>query len=168
QLPVQAGQDVDIVVGLPVGTAVPPGGDISSVITVADSLQGAWQQNVPILANPAVKGDILITVATPEPFLDLVGDANYNKYTPPYTFVVPLLVSYPNPAVTVQGTVQPLSLPAGVSMPTFSFFLGPNQTRDLSFTMSIDRSSTAYVDQEVLRQFSVRVSYKTLAAPFAS
>ena len=158
---------MDIVVGLPVGAAVPPGGDISSVITVADSLQGAWQQNVPILANPAVKGDIRITVATPEPFLDPVADAYYNPNVP-YTFVVPLLVSYPNPAVTVQGTVQPLSLPAGVSMPTFSFFLGPNQTRDLSFTMSIDRSSTAYVDQEVLRQFSVRVSYKTLAAPFAS
>jgi len=168
QLPVQAGQDVDIVVGLPVGAAVPPEGNISSVITVADALQGAWQQNVPILANPAVKGDIRITVATPEPFLDLVGDAYYNQYTPPYTFVVPFLVSYPNPAVTVQGTVQPLSLPAGVSMPTFSFFLGPNQTRDLSFTMSIDRSSTAFVDTEVLRQFSVRVSYKTLAAPFAS
>ena len=84
---------------------------------------------------PALKGDIRVTVATPEPLLDLVADAYYNPNVP-YTFVVPLLVSYPNPAVTVQGTVQPLSLPPGVSMPSFSFFLAPNQTLDLSFTMS--------------------------------
>ncbi len=167
QLPVRAGQDVDIVVGLPVGAAVPPAGNLSSVITVGDALEGAWRQDVPIQAIPALKGDIRVTVATPEPLLDLVADAYYNQYVP-YTFVVPLFVSYPNPAVAVQGTVQPLSLPPGVSMPTFSFSLGPNQTRDLSFTMSIDRFYAAYTDQEVLRQFSVRVSYKTVAVPLAS
>ena len=167
QLPVRAGQDVDVVVGLPVGAAVPSGGNISSVITVGDPLGGAWRQDVPILAVPALKGDIRVTVATPEPLLDLVADAYYNPNVP-YTFVLPLLVSYPNPAVTVQGTVQPLSLPPGVSMPSFSFFLAPNQTLDLSFTMSIDRSAAAYTQQEVLRQFSIRVSYRTLAPPLAS
>ena len=167
QLPVRAGQDVDIVVGLPVGAAVAPGGNLSSTITVGDPLQGAWRQDVPILANPAVKGDIRVTVATPEPLLDLVGDAYYNPNIP-YAFVVPLLVSYPNPAVAVQGTVQPLSLSPGASMPSFPFFLGPNQTRDLSFTMSIDRQSASYLQQQVQHQFSIRVSYKTLAAPLAS
>ena len=112
QLPVQAGQDVDIVVGLPVGAVVPAEGNLSSVITVGDPIQGTWRQDVPILAIPALKGDIRVTVATPEPLLDVVTEAYYNQFVP-YTFVVPLLVSYPNPAVNVQGTVQPLSLPPG-------------------------------------------------------
>jgi len=64
QLPVRAGQDVDVVVGLPVGAAVPPGGNLSATITVGDALQGAWRQDVPILAVPALKGDIRVTVAT--------------------------------------------------------------------------------------------------------
>jgi hypothetical protein len=168
QLPVHAGQDVDVVVGLPVGAAVPPGGNISSTITVGDPVQGLWRQDVPILAQPALKGDIRVTVATPEPVLDLVEDTGYNQNSPPYTFVVPLLVSYPNPAVTVQGMVTPLSLPPGLSMPSFPFSLGPNETRDLSFVMSLDRSSTTFLDSDVLRQFSVRVTYHTVVAPLAS
>lgn len=167
QIPVRAGQDVDIVVGLPVGAAVPPGGSLSSVISVGDPLLGTWRQDVPILAVPALKGDIRVTVATPEPLLDLATEPYYNPNVP-YTFVVPLQVSYPNPAVAVQGTVQPLSLPPGVSMQSFAFSLGPNQTRDLSFTMSIDRSATAFTDQEVPRQFSLRVFYKTVGLPLAS
>ena len=167
QLPVHAGQDVDVVVGLPVGVVVGPGGYRSSTITMGDPSSGPGVRTSPSWPSPAVKGDIRVTVATPEPLLDLVADVSYNPNVP-YTFVVPLLVSYPNPAVPVQGTVQPLSLPAGVSMPSFSFSLAPNQTRDLSFTMSIDRTSAAYLHQELLRQFSLRVSYKTLAAPLAS
>ena len=167
QLPVRAGQDVDVVVGLPVGAAVPPGGNVSSVITLGDPLQGAWRQDVPILLNPAVKGDIRVTVATPEPILDLAADVFYFPNVP-YEFVVPLQVSYPNPAVSVQGTVQPLSLPPGVSMPSRTFFLPPNGTLDLSFTMSIARSSLAYLNKSVLRQFTIRVSYNTVAAPLAS
>src|SRR5262249_19449524 len=167
QLPVRAGQDVDVVVGLPVGGVVRPGVPRSPVLTVGGPALGAWRQDVALPINPILKGDIRVTVATPEPFLDPVADAFFNQNIP-YTFTVPLLVSYPVPAVNVQGTIIPLSLPPGVSMPSFSFFLGPNQTADLSFTMSIDRFSTSYVDQEVLRQFSMRVSYKTLSPPFAS
>jgi hypothetical protein len=70
--------------------------------------------------------------------------------------------------VAVQGTVQPVSLPPGVSMAPSSFVLQPGQTANLTFTISIDRQSTSWLQQEVVRDFSVVVTYQTIGPPTAS
>jgi hypothetical protein len=166
-VPVQAGQDVDVTVGLPVDAAVPPGEAISSTITVGDPVQGLWRQDVPLLAQSALKGDIKLTVDMPEPLLDVVSEVSYFPYVPRMV-IVPLRVSNPTPPVTVQGSVTPLSLPPGVSMAAVNFTLLPQQSLDVSFALAIDRQSPTWLQQEVPRPFSVRVSYHTTSVPLAS
>jgi hypothetical protein len=168
QLPVQAGQDVDIEVGLPVTAAVPPGG-LSSILTVGDPVEAVWRQDVALLAQPALKGDIKIIIGTPQPFIDLVDDLSYFPNVP-YNFVVPVTVANPNPPVKVQGIIQPDSLPPGVSMQNIAFILQPNQTLNLSVPVSIDRNSPAWSwqQEEIPQAFSFRVSYHTTSIPLAS
>jgi hypothetical protein len=166
-LPVEAGQDVDILVGLPVGAALPPDG-ISSTITLADPVQGLWRQDVPILAK-GVPGDdnIDIRIDVPRHRIDVVSEPSYNPNVPRQV-VVPLSVSQPYPQVAVKGTVQPLALPQGVTMQSLAFTLFPQQVQDVSFILSIDRQSTAWLVQSVPRNFSIKVSYQTLTKPVSS
>jgi hypothetical protein len=159
-LPVQAGQDVDIEVGLPVGPVAEPGGFISSTITVGSPLQGLWRQDVPLLANLALKGDIKIAVDVPEPLIDRVTEYSYNPSVP-FTFVVPCFVSKPSPPQEVKGTIQPVALPPGVSMPAVNFTLQPQQKANASFTLSVDRSSSTWFDDETPYFFTIKVAYQT-------
>lgn len=166
-LPAQAGQDVDILLGLPESPAVPPGGAISSTLTVGAPVQGVWRQEVPLLANSALKGDIKIAIGMPEPLIDRVIEYAYNPNVP-FTFLVPFFVSNPNPPQAVKGTVQPLSFPPGVSMSNVNFTLQPQQTLDVSFIVAVDRYSQTWQDMESPQNFSVKVSYQTTSIPLAS
>jgi hypothetical protein len=169
-LPVTAGQDIDIEVGLPAGRALPPDG-LSSIltVTVGGSFAGSiWQITTPILAKPVpFPGNIYITVFAPQVVFDVVSEPSYNPNVP-RTFNVFLEVSDPFPAVTVKGSVQPLSFPSGLSMSNSTFILQPQGFISLSLTLSIDRQSQAWLTQNVLQPFSLRVAYQTLSPPFAS
>jgi hypothetical protein len=95
----------------------------------------------------------------------VVTEPFYNPAIP-RTVQVPLFAS--DAPVAVQGTVQPVSLPTGVSMAPSSFILQPGQTANISFTISIDRNSLAWIQNEVVRDFSVVVTYQTIGIPPAS
>ena len=122
--------------------------------------------DTPIQAQPALPADIYITVFAPQVSFDVVSEPSYNPNVP-RTFDVTLQMSNPIPAVNVKGTVQPLSLPQGVSMPSSNFTLQPQGFVSLSFKVSIDRQSQAWLTQNVAEPFSLRVNYQTVGPPFA-
>jgi hypothetical protein len=169
-VPVRAGQDVDVTIGLPEGTAIPPGG-ISSMLTVGDPSQTLWHADVRTHAEaPITKdNDIYISVNTPSRTFFFVQEPVFNPNST-FTYFFPLTMSTPNPAVTVQGTVKPVSLPQGVSIspPSSSFTLQPQGSVTLWLTLSIDRSSQAWLTTEVAQKFSVKVSYQTVPPLSAS
>jgi hypothetical protein len=167
-LAVNAGQDIDIDIDFPVDRSAIPG-DISDSITVADTLSDQWQAAALLKGTiaPCLFCDIKITLDAPQSSFDVVSEPAYNPLIP-RTVLVPLFASNPNPPVAVQGTVQPVSLPPGVSMSASSFMLQPGQTANLSFMISIDRQSLAWLQQEVVRDFSVVVTYQTVGPPAAS
>jgi hypothetical protein len=168
-VPVRAGQDIDVTIGLPAGSAIPEGG-ISSLLTLEDPSRGLWHEDLAIQAQPALPPDnnIFISVATPNHsfyFPQLPGNPNV-----PFSFLIPLTLSTPYPAVKVQGIVKPLSLPQGVSISpsSSSFTLYPQGTLTLWLTVSIDRSSQTWLTSNVVQSFSIKISYQTVPAYSAS
>jgi hypothetical protein len=162
-VPVQAGQDVDIEVGLPVGSALPPAG-LSATLTLGERVAHQWQQSVAVAAQPPLPGgSIFIAILTPETSFEVIEPPRG-----PTEFRVPLTITAPSPAVRVTGMVKPLSLPDGVSMPTLNFTLLPQGTLSFSLPVSIETFSQAWRDTYVSQPFSIQVSYQTVSSPYAS
>lgn len=159
-LPVNAGDDVDVELDLPVDSSALPGDDISDTITIADTLSDQWQANVLVKGTvaPCVECDVKLTIDAPQPSFDVVSEPAYNPLIP-RTVLVPLFASNAVPPVAVQGTIQSESLPPGVSLSASNFTVQPGQTADISFVISIDRQSLAWLAQEVQQNFSIRVNY---------
>ena len=166
-LAVNAGDDVDIDIDLPVDRSAIPGDEISDSLTIGDTLSAQWQAAALLKGTvaPCLICDIKITLDAPQSSFDVVSEPAYNPQIP-RTVQVPLFAS--DAPVAVQGTVQPVSLPPGVSMAPSSFVLQPGQTANLSFVISIDRQSLSWLQQEVVRDFSVVVTYQTIGPPPAS
>jgi hypothetical protein len=166
-LAVNAGDDLDVDIELPVDRSAVPGDDISDSITIADTLSDQWQAAALIKGTvaPCPICDIKITLNAPQSSFDVVTEPSFNPAIP-RTVQVPLFAS--DAPVAVQGTVQPVSLPTGVSMAPSSFVLQPGQTANLSFTISIDRQALPWYPYEITRDFSVVVTYQTTGFPTAS
>lgn len=163
-VPVVAGQDVEITVALPAGTRLPALG-VSSTMSFGDPGQNLWSQDDRLLAEPAVplSNDIYISVNTPKHWFD-VPEAPFFNQNFPLTFTIPLTLSTPFPAVTVKGTVQLLSMPPGVSMPTYNFTLQPQGSVNLTLLVAIDRMSQTWHQRNISQPFSIKVSYQTVPA----
>lgn len=162
-LPVSAGQDVEIDVGVD-AAAVPPGG-VSSTISLGDPFQNMWHQDVSMSAQPALpSGGIFVALTKSRTFFDVLRPLGLPT---PATFLVTVTASTPFPATLVAGTVQALSAPPGASMPILQFSVAPQGTTTIVIPVSIAPFSTAWQTQS-LQPFSVSVSYHTVGPPFAS
>ena len=160
-VPVQAGQDVDVEIGLPAGVPVPPEG-LASMITFGDPSHGLWSQDVSLTAQPALPLDSLyIYVDFPKTGFAVIKPSSYpNGYS--QAFLVPLTLANPYPPALVRGTVKLKSGPQGLSMPDRSFTLGPNSTLNLGLTLYVESGSPAWSTEYVLQPFRLQVSYHTV------
>jgi len=159
-VPVQAGQDIDIEIGLPAGTPVPPEG-LASMITFGDS-EGLWSQSVSLTAQPALPLDSLyIYVDFPKAGFTVIKPPSYK---PGYkqAALLPLTLANPYPPATVRGTVKLASGPQGLSMPDRSFLLGPNGTLNLVLTLYVESGSAAWSTEYAAQSFRLQVSYHTI------
>jgi hypothetical protein len=160
-VPVEAGQDVEIEIGLPAGTPVPPGG-LASEITFGDPSQSLWSQSMSLTAEPALPLDSLyVYVDFPKSGFTVIKPPSY---VPGYkqAFLVPLTLANPSPPAMVKGTVKLLSGPQGLSMPDRSFTLGPNSTLNLVLTLYVASGSPAWSAEYAGQPFRLQVSYHTV------
>jgi hypothetical protein len=160
EVPVQAGQDVDVEIGLPAGTALPPEG-FESTVTFGDG-SGSWSKNVSLTAKPAPSLDALYVFADFQKTAFAV--VKPPSYVPGYKqpFLVPLTLANPYPPATVKGTVKLLSGPPGLSMPTHNFNLGPNGSIQLFLTLYIESGTPAWSAEYALQPFRLQISYHTV------
>jgi hypothetical protein len=160
EVPVQAGQDVDVEIGLPAGTALPPEG-VESSVTFHDG-SGSWSSNVSLTAEPALPLDTLYVYADYQKTAFAV--IKPPSYVPGYKqpFLVPLTLANPYPPATVKGTVKLLSGPQGLSMPDRNFNLGPNGSIQLFLTLFVESGTPAWLAEYVLQAFRLQISYHTV------
>ena len=157
-IPVQAGQDVDIEVGLVPGTGVPPAG-LNSELTIRDATGTSgilW--NVGVAALPLDTNIYVYVSGVDLKPLVLTRPVIIQTNVPQQPFLMPMLIAMPFPPSLVQGTVSLVSGPAGLSMAPVNFTLQPNGQVFLFPTLNITSGSPA-ATTFVLQNFSLRVSY---------
>jgi hypothetical protein len=119
---------------------------------------GAALWNVSVAALP-LDNNIFVYVygANLKP-LQLTSPVIVLSNTPQQPFVVPMILANPSPPSLVQGTVQLVAGPAGLSMTPVNFTLQPNGQVLLAPTLNITSGSPASTTS-VSQLFSLRVSY---------
>lgn len=160
-VPVQAGQDVDVEIGLPAGTAIPPQG-LADMIIFGDPVQSLWTQSVNVTAQPTLPLDSVYV------YMDF-SKSGFTAIKPaswPWGYQLPLLVpvtlSNPYPPSTVKGIIKLLSGPQGLSMAAQNFTLTANSTLNLVLLLYIDSTSPAWQTEFNPQSFRIQATYHTV------
>ena len=157
-VPVQAGQDVDVLVDLPTGTPIPPGG-ISTTLTLGQS-SGISQQDVRLVTEGPLELDSLYVQI--DPAFELMKCCAVFLPTAPslgQQLAVPVGIDILNGnKLDVKGAVHLASGPAGLTMQDRSFAVaGGSKTRivlKLYVEVGTPAANTLYTQQPFSLQFT--------------
>jgi hypothetical protein len=158
RVPVRAGQDVDVEIGLPAGAVLPTDG-VADRLTLGDPTREVWKQDLPVYAQPALTPDPLyVSVSFPPTGFAVVQPAPY-VYGIKQPFQVPLTVANPYPPDTVYGTIHLASGPQGLTMQDRSFVLQPGGQLTIPLTLWVDSTQPAWFQTYVPQPFRIQVKY---------
>ena len=163
-VPVQAGQDVDVVIGLPVGTKIPQGG-LTSTLTIGDTT-GAVQQDVRLLAQQVLTADYIY-----------VGVDLFHKLWICCTAFVPSFGQVSVPVnlevannwnnVDVKGVVKLVSGPPGLTMTNHSFTIKAGGQLTVPLTLYVTAGTQAANTWFVQQPFHLQVSWQSVFFGYA-